>query len=321
MKGQTRAARAAHSEAIAAWRRGEGPRPPPRDRYAAAVDATARTEPAPACIALVPEQPPAVARRELPRARRICVFSDIHLPHPDPRAWPAVREFHRRQSFDWTILDGDVLDMCSAGQFAKNRDDPPHLLGEIEQFVAIVNEMSRETDRLTMVLGNHEIRFDKLVGSANPAALKGIKGLSLREVCEAHGLSKRVEWFRESAATPGIRVGSCIVRHGDRQAGRFGSVNPATTRLNKSMGVSEVVGHHHMAAIATRHAHGRSAFVVCNPCLAEMQPYAGSDTTWAHGFTILEVDQHDVTTPHLVLIQDGRFSWNGSVYGTREETP
>jgi predicted phosphodiesterase len=264
----------------------------------------------------VPESGTAAPRAAVARkATVVAVLSDVHLPHPHAPSFGAARAWIRANSPDWVILNGDIMDMCAAGRFERGKNDPVHLLDEIEQFVAIANEMVRETDRLTFVEGNHEKRWDRLIGGANPAALKGIVGLSLHEVCVAHGLSKRVEWYREKVGNAGLRVGSCIVRHGDKQAGRFGSINPATTRLNKSMGVSEVVGHHHVAALATRHAHGRSAFCVANPCLAEMQEYAGSDTTWAHGFTILEVDDRDITTPHLVLITDGRFARGGVVYG------
>lgn len=296
----TDAERAAHSAAYRAWVAGGkvGPRPPPRDPQRGRRSPT-------------PEWKP-VDDRE---AMTVCVVSDVHLPHPDKAAWKAFRQWHAEYEPDWTILNGDILDMCAAGRFEKRRTDPPHLRDEIEQFIAIANELAGEAARVTMVEGNHEARWDRLIGSANPQALKGIKGISLKEVCRAHGLDRRVEWFKERVGKPGLVIGSAVVRHGDKQASRYGAVNPATLRLNKSMGVSEVFGHHHLAQLTSRHAHGRSAFALANPCLANMQDYAGSDVTWAHGFSVLEVDQRGVTTPHLILIQGGRFSWCGRTYG------
>lgn len=247
----------------------------------------------------------------------VAIVSDVHFPHHHVGAWAAFREWHSVARPYRTICAGDMIDLAALSRYDKAGDEPLPS-DEIACAVRELNALASECERLTFIEGNHEDRFARLLAGVPPHVLAGLRGLTLREQMAAHGLSDRVQWLREGPSSPGITVAQFVVRHGHKQAGRFGSgVNPATNRLGKSLGVSEVIGHHHVAQHAARAAHDRLAQVIANPCMEAMQSYAGSDSTWPLGFTVLEAFpgwQH--ATAHLVVMDPrGAFAWGGRVYG------
>ena len=247
----------------------------------------------------------------------VAIVSDVHFPHHHAGAWAAFREWHRVARPYWTICNGDMLDLGALSRYDKSGDEPLPV-EEIKCAVRELNALARECERLTFMEGNHEDRFARLLSGVPANFLAELKGLTLKEQMLAHGLNERVEWVRESSQSPGVKVAQYVVRHGHKQSGRFGGgINPATNRLSKSLGVSEVIGHHHVAQHAARAAHDRIAQVIANPCMESMQSYAGSDATWPLGFTVLEVfPGWQWATAHLVVMNShGAFACGGRVYG------
>lgn len=253
-------------------------------------------------------------------SQTVAIASDIHFPHHHTGAWAAFREWHSHKRPYWTILVGDVLDFGALSRFDKSGDEPLPSV-EIKLAVREINALAKECTRLTFVEGNHEDRFKRLLSGVPPHVLEGLTGLTLQEQMRAHGLLDRVEWYSEKPNAPGLSVAQFMIRHGHKQAGRFGGgVNPAANRLNKSLGVSEVFGHHHVAQHSVRAAHGRVAQVVANPSMEAMQSYAGSDSTWPLGFTILHVfpGWQWATAQLVVMDPRGAFALDGRVYGLAE---
>lgn len=251
------------------------------------------------------------------RSRLVVITSDVHFPHHHRGAWAAFCEWVAVNRPYRIILNGDMIDFAALSRYDKSGDEalPSE---EIALAAREINALAAHCERVTFVVGNHEDRFRRLLSGVPPHVLEGLRGLTLREQMRAHGLSERVEWFEERAGAPQLEVAQFVIRHGHKQAGRFGGgVNPAINRLNKSLGVSEVIGHHHVAQHAVRAAHGRVAHAIANPCMESPQNYAGSDATWAMGFTVLEVfPGWTYATPHLVVMNShGAFAWGGRVYG------
>lgn len=260
------------------------------------------------------------------RSRIVVMLSDVHFPHHDQSAWEAVMEFIVEVQPYWVVLDGDLVDLAGLGVYEKKGDEPT-ALEELMVAIREINRLAAVCERVTFVVGNHENRWKRILGGVAPHILEGLEGLTLRDQFRAQGLSQRVEWFEESVSQPALRVGQFHIRHGHKQAGRFGGgVNIASTRLNKSLGVSEAVGHHHAAQHVARAGHGRVAQVIANPCLTQMHEYAGSDMVWLRGFTIFELfPSGKWAQPHLIVLSPRRrFAWAGRVYGqgkTRREDP
>lgn len=251
-------------------------------------------------------------------AARLCVLvSDVHFPHHDEAAWEALLQLLADLRPYWVILNGDLVDLAGFSRYDKDGSEPT----AVEEFDVAVRELNRVAalaERVTFIVGNHEDRWRRVLSGVPPHILEGLSGLTLRDQLHSRGLSGRIEWFEESPATPSVRVGQFHIRHGHKQAGRFGGgVNIASTRLNKSLGVSEIVGHHHAGQHVARAGHGRVAQVIANPCMSQMQSYAGSDTVWICGFTILELfPSAKWAQPHLIVMSPRRrFAWAGKMYG------
>lgn len=92
----------------------------------------------------------------------------------------------------------------------------------------------------------------------------------------------------------------------------------AANRVNKNLGASEVVGHHHRAQLFARSAGGRTAVVIANPCMTGDHEYA-PDADWQRGFTILETfgEGHGLATAYPIVMHDGAFAWSGRLYDGR----
>lgn len=250
------------------------------------------------------------------RASKIhAICSDIHFDLHDPAAWAAFRAWHSDIHPHRTVILGDFLDFGMLSRYVQHPEDPVFAIPQIRMFVREANALALEAGQVWVLEGNHDERWDKILG-VNPQFLRGAKGLSLEDQCRAQGLSPHVIWRREDLKYRGVPVGPFNLRHGHKQSGRFGGPkHVAANRLQKTMGQSEVVGHHHRAQLMCQSAYGRTAISIANPALTGPHHYA-PDADWQSGFTVLETfgekDQH--CTPHLVVFSEGAFAWNGKVY-------
>jgi len=252
-----------------------------------------------------------------PATRLVAIVSDIHFDAHDPAAWAAFRLWHTTNRPAETIVLGDFVDLGMMSRYRQGDEDPLNAIEQVKEFVREANALAAECELLTVVEGNHDERWGRLVEAFQAGALKGAIGLTLREQCYAQGLDSRVRWIRESAKTPPLRIGGFTLRHGHRQVGRFGGpMHIAANRITKNLGASEVVGHHHRAQFFARSAGGRTAVVIANPCLTGDHEYA-PDADWQRGFTIIETLGADRATAYPIVMHDGAFAWAGRVYDGR----
>jgi len=245
----------------------------------------------------------------------VAICSDIHFPLHSKECWAAFRAWHRDTRPDKTVILGDFLDFGMLSRYVQEANAPVHAIPQIELFVREANALALESREVIVMEGNHDERWGKILG-VNPQFLKGAKGLTLHDQCLAHGLSQNITWMREDMLVKGVPCGPFMLRHGHKQAGKFGGAKHiAANRLAKTMGQSEVVGHHHRAQMFCQSAYGRTAVSIANPSLTGPHEYA-PDADWQNGFTVLELygPNQRYCTPHLVLMSEGTFAWGGKVY-------
>lgn len=253
------------------------------------------------------------------RSRLVAVVSDLHFDLVDPYVWAAFRAWHTEWRPARTVILGDFLDLGMLSRYVQGAHDPIHAVPQIKAFVAEANALARECEQLIVVEGNHDDRWAKLF-EGKAAQLLGALGLTLKDQCRAHGLDERVKWFVETATEPAVKVGPVVLRHGHRQAGRFGGgMHVAATALRKYRAGSVVFGHHHRAQLFCHTSSGRTDFAVANPCMTGDHEYS-PDPDWQRGFTVLEhwtTRGEDRVTPHVIVADDGAFAWGGRVYDGR----
>lgn len=246
----------------------------------------------------------------------VAIVSDIHFDMHHEPTWRAFRKWHSDVRPSKTVILGDFLDLGMMSKYVQEMNAPLHAIPQIKMFVQEANALVQECKELIVVEGNHDERWNKLVFGNAPHVLQNALGLTLEEQCRMQGLSKKVKWVHEDTVTKGVKCGPFVLRHGHNQAGRFGSAKHlAANRLTKTMGTSEVFGHHHRAQVYCQTALGRTAVAVCNPCMTGDHEY-NKDPDWQRGFTILELYGPDnmFASPYLVIMNDGHFAYRGKVY-------
>lgn len=246
----------------------------------------------------------------------VAVVSDIHFDLHHGPTWRAFRLWHQRTKPHRTVVLGDFLDLGMMSKYTQGMDDPTAAIPQIKAFVAEANALAKECRELVVVEGNHDERWTKLVLGAVPSIFRGALGLTLEEQCRAQGLSKRVKWLREDTVNKGLQCGPFVLRHGHNQSGRFGGgKHLAANRIMRSLGQSEVFGHHHRLQMFCQTSRGRTAVAVSNPCMTGDHEYL-KDPDWQRGFTVLELYGPDNAygTAHPILVQDGVFAFGGVVY-------
>jgi hypothetical protein len=246
------------------------------------------------------------------KSRLCAVVSDIHFPHQHQAGWESFVQW----CADWrpahVVVNGDALDFESLSRFQKTPDNVS-AIAEIRVFVRELHRLVGLVGLVEVQEGNHDERWGHIV-AAHAVHLGGAIGLTLEEQCRFQGLDRRVKWTREDVLTLGTRVGPFRVRHGHKQSRGFGPKHIAAGRLDKTLGDSEIVGHHHRAQLYCRAAFGKQAVAIANPSMTAPHNYApGAD--WQTGFTVVECFGDDATAYPVVMTLDGRFAWGGRVYG------
>jgi len=247
------------------------------------------------------------------------IVSDIHFPHHVVNAWAAFREFHRETRPKTTIIGGDFLDLAQLSSFTQDPRESVYVIPEIQMFVREANALAAECEELVIIEGNHEARWSRFI---EPVAIKlrGALGLTLKEQCEAQGLTKRAKWRKESAVDRGIKIQQFTFRHGDKDFGRYGGgKNPASTLIDKTYGgESPITGHLHQCQLITRRrADGTLITSIQNGTFEKPADY-DPKFPWIHSFTILEKCSDTWATPHPVIIEGGIFAYGGRVYDGNE---
>jgi len=245
------------------------------------------------------------------------IVNDIHFDLHDPATWRAFMLWAKANKPDKIVVLGDFLDLGMVSRYSMGKDDPLFVIPQIECFVAEMAELVKYTKKLIIVEGNHDERWDKYILGEKGFALRGALGLTLKDQCYAQGLTSKAEWVREDIKVRGIQCGPFLLRHGHNQSRGFGGGGKhlAATRLARSMGDNEIFGHHHRAQLYCQTAGGKVSIAISNPCMTGDHSY-DYDPNWQRGFTILDCygPGNKYATPHLIIVQEGHFSYNGVIY-------
>lgn len=247
------------------------------------------------------------------KSKITAIVSDIHFPDHDKEVWGAFKAWVKDVKPHRVIVLGDFIDLAAISRFGKSPKDSPYVAPEMKMFIKEANEIKQYVNRMDVVAGNHEARFDIKLGESLGYAALGLQGLSLKEQLFALGLDTDINYYVESTKWRGLTVGQFLLRHGDKQAGRVSAKNIASLRIDKSLGDSEIVGHHHTMQYVCRTNGDKIAMALVNPCMTIDHEYAvGSQ--WVRGFTVLEEVNPQWVTPYPIVIHKGKFSYGGKVY-------
>ncbi len=248
------------------------------------------------------------------------VISDIHFDLHHKPTWRAFKKWVAAVKPDGIIINGDFVDFGMLSRYIQRAGAPFNAIAQIQCFVDEANWLRQHTNRLVVIEGNHDERWERVIYGERAQQLEGAKGLSLFDQCLAQGLTNKVEWLVEDVHNKGVQVGPFRLRHGHRQASRFGGgKHIAAARIARSLGSSEIVGHFHKIQMFCQTAGDKTAIGIANGHMSD-EPDFNTDPDWQRGFTILELYGPDnmYATPHPIIITDGHFAWSGKVYDGNE---
>ncbi len=248
----------------------------------------------------------------------VAIVSDIHFDLHDRPTWNAFKMWCKDVRPNKIVVLGDFVDLGMLSRFTQGKNDPLFVIDQIKCFVAEMDEIVKYTKSLTIVEGNHDERWAKhVLGGERAYAMRDMIGLSLKEQCYAQGLTPKAQWLVEDTEVKGVQCGPYLLRHGHNQARGWGGGGKhlAAAHIMKSLGESEVFGHHHRAQLFCQTARGKTAIAVSNPCMTGDHDY-NPDPNWQRGFTVLELYGPDnkYATPHLIISHEGHFSYGGKIY-------
>lgn len=252
---------------------------------------------------------------------KYCVISDVHFPHTHAPTWNAFKKFHAFYRPDVTVFLGDFIDLESMSSFAPTAKTKMPVIDEIAMFVKQASDLQKHTRRLVIVEGNHEHRWARRILEPLALQLAGCIGLTLKEQCKMQGL-RGAEWYVENSRFDGFAIGHIKARHGHKQSGRFGGgKHLARAALEKTMGKSQIFGHHHQIQMVALGTHRGTEIAIANGHMEDDVEYV-LEPGWARGFTVLEVDkQSGFAHPYPVIVEGGRFVFGGKVYdGNRKDS-
>ncbi len=252
----------------------------------------------------------------------VAIASDLHFPHHHKAAWKNFKAWCTKNNPSLVVLAGDLIDLVQLSIFDKPEDSLDCAIDEIKIAVKEINGLIKEGRRIVVMPGIHEDRWRRSLLGGKKAALRGAIGLSFKEQLYAQGLDPSILWREESHSSPGIILGknALLVRHGDRQSGKFGAANVSDKLLRETPTISTIVGHYHRAQLKTQTVLGKTIFAIANPHLSGDHDYAPWPN-WQRGFTAVEfygrsrLRDCEKFTPTLIVTDDeGNFCYNGVVY-------
>lgn len=248
---------------------------------------------------------------------------DLHFPYHDRRLEAAKIAFARDVKPDAWVNVGDAYDCYSLSRFEK--EPAKVVMGEAQlqreldsatAYWAAVVAVAKEAH---FILGNHENRLSALI--ASHSGLSDLRSLSWTNLASLPP-SVVVHPYQSK-----VRLRGACYEHGDKVGGRYGNKHPASWVVeNRGPGVT-IFGHTHRAEIKVRTVPCSDGRIVRH--LAVNQGH-GTDPSqhaytrepnWQQGFCYVETWTEagkQRLTPHLILPENGRFSFGGRHYDGRK---
>ena len=159
---------------------------------------------------------------------RVLVIGDTHAPAMHPKYIPFLRSIAKRWKIDRFIHIGDVVDHHCIS-FHDKSPDSPGALAEYEMTRKQVAQLYSEFPKLTVTIGNHDLRVLRL------NAKLGIPKIYLKEF---NSLYDTPTWHW----TENVELDGVYYYHGEGAGGQHPAFSAAKMRMQ-----STVVGHYHSA--------------------------------------------------------------------------
>ena len=212
------------------------------------------------------------------------ILSDFHFPDHDSTAIALAIKCLEQHPVDYIVLNGDIADFTNLSKFEEGRQrDINDVLSVFEDYyTTLINSLSRHTDYILYVSGNHDRRMDRFL--AEHWQVRDTVEAAFRDVIRQNG---RV--IDSPRYVSDVIIGSLLIQHGNRA-----NMHAAKTAIEDiGHGVSVVSGHAHRPSYwLQRVIMGSERFSikesVVSGCLCNLVPsyeerHKSIARKWAHG--------------------------------------
>jgi predicted phosphodiesterase len=179
--------------------------------------------------------------------KRLVIVADTQSPFEDPQCVALAAAFIKDYKPDTVVMNGDMVDLCTASKFVRSKSGPQTVKEEIEWAIGAVIEPIRNAAPKAdyyWVEGNHEFRLNRYIRVMAPVLEGLIEAVPLFQ-CE-----------RLKIKYVGSKAGNGILKltpHLTIMHGTAHGVNPAKKQYD-SWGGSLVMGHTHKESTYRRKA-------------------------------------------------------------------
>jgi hypothetical protein len=245
---------------------------------------------------------------------KMVVIPDFHFPDHDPNVLKGLKQFLRDYKPHGFGSIGDFWDMKEMSHWENNADFDKAadcILAGHKIMGSLVEAAGDPTFKF-ITLGNHEVWIDQTLSSRISGLRSGMKKLGYGDVdsqnmCGMHQLGFTALPYNEI-----MQIGQANFTHGCYTNDAHAKAHLNVVGSNIFYGHCETVqsysgtsirGVHIGQCIGTLRDLSKATFLRNRP------------TSWVHGFLIIEFQYNGFFTPYVPVIVDGKFSYNGTIYG------
>jgi len=256
---------------------------------------------------------------------RWLTIPDMQVPDQDRRSLNTVLEFIRHIKPDGLLIVGDELDAPSPSKWSRGRKNEyaSTLQDEIDECRGVLASFRQalgpdESKPIHLMRSNHGERIRNYINSSAPA-LDSIRALGYERLLGLEDM--RITYHTR----PFEFAPNWLLAHGD-EGSMIQTPGGTAMGLAKKWGKSVICGHTHRAGVQHHHTsvNGKITAPLYGIETGHLMAFgdgsnkadylkAGS-ANWQQAVTLFDVDGKHVT-PHLLLINNHKLHYDGSVFG------
>lgn len=248
---------------------------------------------------------------------RLVAQPDMHVPEHDEAALDAYCEFLEWYKPHGLVNLGDFMEMGSVSHWDARDAKPRRFIPEVKTARTVLGRIDKAAGPQCVfkryLMGNHEDWLDQLLVLKVPELVDGLEdvlegGLTVQTFLKLKEFGYRVIPLNEI-----LQVGDLHFIHG-----YYTNKHHAAKHL-EIFGVNLVYGHLHdvqsHSGVSVNGVHEATSL----GCLRTLNaPFMkGKPNNWSHAFGIIEFTNDGRFTKSVPIMVNGRFSYNGRVFGKK----
>jgi hypothetical protein len=245
---------------------------------------------------------------------RVLVEPDTHVPEHDEKAVDAFCEFARWYKPHGLINLGDFMEMGGVSPWPTTDGEPKMFVEDVKVAKSVLEKIDKAVGPQCVykrfIIGNHEDWLNQLLVRQVPEFMYGLEdigvNLKIQDILGLKDLGYRIIPLNEI-----LRLGDAHFIHG-----YYTPKHHAAKHLDV-FGVNIYYGHLHdvqsHSGVSVKGMYESMSL----GCLRTLQAkfLKGKPNNWAHAFGIFEFKIDGTYTRYVPIIIDGKFSFNGKVFG------